>query len=99
MTSTGIEVTSVEIRIPPPGSPPELLCFANLVINDSLVLKSLRLVRSNDGRVILAFPRLPLKHNAAGFIEHVHPLNNETRRHLTDAVLGQYRISPLRRNT
>ncbi len=80
-----MEVTSVDIK--PMGEDADrVLAFASIVFDDEFVVHNVRLVRARSG-IIVAMPNEEYR----GDLRDVaHPLNNECRGRIREAVIETY---------
>lgn len=68
----------------------KLLAYANVVLNNSIVLRGIKIINGSRG-VFIAMPaKANAKRKGNKFIEFYHPINSETRAELTHAILKKY---------
>lgn len=81
-----MEVTGVKIRKLDSGA---LRGVAEITLNNSLVIHEIRIIESKkDGKLFLS---MPSRKTPEGAIKDIcHPINNELRTLITDAVLEAY---------
>ena len=65
----------------------KLKAYATIVFDDCFVVRDLKVIHGNSG----LFVAMPSKKKKDGtYRDTAHPLNNETRRMIEEAVLGEY---------
>jgi len=65
----------------------KLKAYATIVFDDCFVVRDLKIIHGNSG----LFVAMPSKKKKDGtYRDTAHPLNNETRRMIEEAVLGEY---------
>ena len=83
-----IDITDVKVfKIEKRGA---LLGYANVVINDSFIIKGIRILEKGKKGRFLAMPYRKNKNNK--YIDLCHPINQETRDLITLAVLDVYNV-------
>jgi stage V sporulation protein G len=81
-----IEVTGITIR-PFASEDEKLKAFASIILNNCFVIKDLKVIEGNNGR----FVAMPSRRGKDGvFHDIAHPLNQETRDLVENAVLEAY---------
>lgn len=81
-----IEVTNVTItRLK--SSTGNLMAYADITLNKSLVVKGLRLINGQKG-LFVAFPSTKGKDDK--YYDIVFPIDRETREHISEAVVEEY---------
>ncbi|GAB4368776.1 MAG: septation regulator SpoVG [Deltaproteobacteria bacterium] len=77
-----------EVKVFPVSDDEKLKAYATIVFDDCFVVRDLKIIHGNSG----LFVAMPSKKKKDGtYRDTAHPLNNETRRMIEDAVLGEYR--------
>ncbi len=64
-----------------------LKAFANMVIDDSLIVRNIKVIEGSKG-LFVAMPNRKLKNGE--YRDVVHPLNSETRAEIEQLVLDRY---------
>lgn len=80
-----LEVTSVRLQRPDDRSD-RLYAFASIVLNEEFVVHDLRLVEADSG-IIIAMPN---EEYQGEFRDVAHPITNECRRRIRQAVIEEY---------
>lgn len=81
-----VEITGVTIR-PFSGGDEKLKAFASIILNNAFIIKDLKIIEGNSGR----FVAMPSRRGKDGVFRDVaHPLNQETRDYVEEAVLAAY---------
>jgi len=79
-----MKITDVKVFLRPADS---LKAFANIVIDDALIIKNIKIIEGKTG----LFIAMPSQKNKAGqFKDVVHPLNTETRNEIEKLILDKY---------
>lgn len=83
-----MEITDVQIiKIEGKG---QLLAYANVVLNDSLVMKGIKIIDGAKGKFIVMPSQSLIRKKEIKRFEYYHPINNEMRLLLTNAILDKY---------
>jgi stage V sporulation protein G len=81
-----MQITEVRITL---REDQKLRAFASITIDNCFVVRGLKVIEGSDGKMFVA---MPSKKKTDGTYEDIaHPINNECRRALEDAVLTTYR--------
>jgi len=81
-----MQITEVRITL---RDDQKLRAFASITIDNCFVVRGLKVIEGRDSKVFIA---MPSKKKADGTYQDVaHPINNECRNVLEDAVLSAYR--------
>lgn len=83
-----MEIT--EIRIFKMENKGKLLAYANVVLNNSIVLRGIKIIDGSKGRFIAMPAKLDAKAKLPRYREFYHPINSNTRAVISDAVLQAY---------
>ncbi|HBO70198.1 MAG TPA: septation protein SpoVG [Deltaproteobacteria bacterium] len=76
-----------EVKVFPVNDDEKLKAYATIVFDDCFVVRDLKIIHGNSG----LFVAMPSKKKKDGtYRDTAHPLNNETRRMIEEAVLGEY---------
>jgi len=76
-----------EVKVFPVNDDEKLKAYATIVFDDCFVVRDLKIIHGNNG----LFVAMPSKKKKDGtYRDTAHPLNNETRRMIEDAVLGEF---------
>lgn len=76
-----------EVKVFPVNDDEKLKAYATIVFDDCFVVRDLKIIHGNSG----LFVAMPSKKKKDGtYRDTAHPLNNETRRLIEEAVLGEY---------
>ncbi len=80
-----MEIT--EVRVSPIEGDEKLKGFATVIFDNEFVVRDLKIISGKNG-LFVAMPSRKMKDGS--FKDVAHPLNNEMRRKLEDAVLNEY---------
>ena len=81
-----MQITEVRITL---RDDQKLRAFASITIDDCFVVRGLKVIEGRDNKVFVA---MPSKKKTDGTYQDVaHPINNECRKALEDAILRAYR--------
>ena len=80
-----MEIT--EVRVSPIEGDEKLKGFATVIFDNEFVVRDLKIISGQKG-LFVAMPSRKMKDGS--FKDVAHPLNNEMRRKLEDAVLSEY---------
>ncbi len=80
-----MEIT--EVRVSPIEGDEKLKGFATVIFDNEFVVRDLKIISGQKG-LFVAMPSRKMKDGS--FKDVAHPLNNEMRRKLEDAVLNEY---------
>ena len=81
-----MQITEVRIVL---RNDQKLRAFASITIDDCFVVRGLKVIEGRDNKVFVA---MPSKKKTDGTYQDVaHPINNECRKALEDAILCAYR--------
>ncbi len=80
-----MEIT--EVRVSPIEGDEKLKGFATVIFDNEFVVRDLKIINGQKG-LFVAMPSRKMKDGS--FKDVAHPLNNEMRRKLEDAVLKEY---------
>ena len=83
-----MEITDVQI-IKTEGKG-QLLAYANVVLNDALVMKGKKIIDGTKGKFIVMPSQSLIRKKEIKRFEYYHPINNEMRLLLTNAILDKY---------
>jgi stage V sporulation protein G len=79
-----IEITEIRVSL---RNDEKLKAFVSITLNDSFVVRGLKIIRGNSG----LFVAMPSRKRADGQHQDLaHPINDPTRRYLTDKVMSEY---------
>ena len=79
-----IEITEVRVSL---RSDEKLKAFVSITLNDSFVVRGLKIIRGNSG----LFVAMPSRKRPDGQHQDLaHPINDVTRKYLTEKVMGEY---------
>jgi len=79
-----IEITEVRVSL---RNDEKLKAFVSITLNDSFVIRGLKIIRGNSG----LFVAMPSRKRPDGQHQDLaHPINDQTRRYLTDRVMTEY---------
>lgn len=85
-----MKVTSVRINKIDGGK--QLLGFANITLDDAIAVHNIKVIE-NEGKRFLSFPcvgRYDKESNKTTYSDIVHPINQETRTLIEDAVFEEF---------
>ena len=79
-----IEITEVRISL---RNDDKLKAFVSITLNDSFVIRGLKIIHGNSG----LFVAMPSRKRPDGQHQDLaHPINDQTRKYLTDRVMTEY---------
>ena len=79
-----IEITEVRISL---RNDEKLKAFVSITLNDSFVVRGLKVIRGNSG----LFVAMPSRKRPDGQHQDLaHPINDSTRKYLTEKVMAEY---------
>jgi len=79
-----IEITEVRVSL---RNDEKLKAFVSITLNDSFVIRGLKVIRGNSG----LFVAMPSRKRPDGQHQDLaHPINDVTRKYLTEKVMGEY---------
>jgi stage V sporulation protein G len=80
-----MEITQIRVF---PVDEEKLKAFVSMIIDDCFVVSDIKIIQGNNG----LFVSMPSKKRKNGtFRDIAHPLNNETRRMIEEAIIKEYR--------
>ena len=83
-----IKITDVRIfKIKQRGA---LLCYANIVLNDSFIIRGIRILENERIGRFVAMPSRRLREEKRAYRDLCHPINQETRDTITTAIFDAY---------
>ena len=85
-----MEFKITEVRIFKIKQRGALLGYANIVINDCFTIKGIRILENERTGRFVAMPARRLSREKRAYKDLCHPLNQEVRKELTDAVFEAY---------
>jgi stage V sporulation protein G len=81
------EMQLTEVKVYPVTEDEKLKGYATIVFDGCFVVRDLKIINGNSG----LFVAMPSKKKKDGtYRDTAHPLNNETRQMIEEAVLGEY---------
>lgn len=83
-----MEITNV--RITKMSNKGKLLAYAVVVLNNSIILKGIKIIDGSRGIFIAMPSKRNSKSNTPKFREFYHPINSNARAQIVDAVLEAY---------
>ena len=79
-----MEITEVRVY---PVQEEKLKAFVSITLNDSFVIRGLKIIRGNSG----LFVAMPSRRRPDGQHQDLaHPINDVTRKYLTEKVMAEY---------
>ena len=79
-----IEITEVRVSL---RDDEKLKAFVSVTLNDSFVVRGLKIIHGNSG----LFVAMPSRKRPDGQHQDLaHPINDQTRKYLTDIVMAEY---------
>ena len=79
-----IEITEVRVSL---RNDEKLKAFVSITLNDSFVVRGLKIIKGNSG----LFVAMPSRKRPDGQHQDLaHPINDVTRKYLTDKVMTEY---------
>lgn len=84
-----IEITDIQIIFPHAldASNKKLKCFANIVFNDTFIIRNLRVIEG-DQKFFVVMPSF--RKRDGSFQDIAHPITNDFRQIIDDSVLESY---------
>lgn len=83
-----IKITDVRIfKIEQRGA---LLGYANIVLNDSFIIRGIRILENERVGRFVAMPSRRLREEKRAYRDLCHPINQETREIITKAIFDAY---------
>lgn len=83
-----IKITDVRIfKIKQRGA---LLGYANIVLNDSFIIRGIRILENERNGRFVAMPSRRLREEKRAYRDLCHPINQETREIITTAIFDAY---------
>lgn len=83
-----MEITDVKVfKLKSKG---KLIGVANIVVGNHIVLKGIRIIDGERGRFIAMPSRVDNRFKEPRFREHFHPISQDARDMLTNAILEAY---------
>ncbi len=83
-----MEITDVQIfKVENKG---KLLAYVNIVINDAVVMKGIKVIDGPKDKFIVMPSQSLIRKGKIKTFEYFHPINNEARNLITDAVINTY---------
>lgn len=83
-----MEITDIQIlKVENKG---KLLAYANIVINDAIVLKGIKVIDGPKEKFIVMPSQSLIRKGKIKNFEYFHPINNEARNLISDAVINTY---------
>lgn len=83
-----MEITDVQIiKMEGKG---KLLAYANIVLNDALVLKGIKLIDGDKGKFTVMPAQNIIRRREIKTFEYYHPINNEMRELISNAIINTY---------
>jgi stage V sporulation protein G len=79
-----IQITEVRVSL---RNDEKLKAFVSITLNDSFVIRGLKIIRGNSG----LFVAMPSRKRPDGQHQDLaHPINDSTRKYLTEIVMAEY---------
>lgn len=83
-----IKITDVKIfKIKQRGA---LLGYANIVLNNSFIIRGIKILESENNRRFVAMPSRRLREEKRAYRDLCHPINQETREIITATIFNAY---------
>ena len=67
-----------------------ILGYANIVINNSFIIKGIKLIETKEKGRFISMPSKKIRKEKRAFRDVCHPLNQETRDELTTLIFQAY---------
>lgn len=80
-----MEITEIRITL---RSEPKLKAFANVTFDNSFVVRGLKIIEGSNG-LFISMPSRKAKDGT--YRDIAHPINNEMRKKIEDAVISEYK--------
>lgn len=68
----------------------QLLAYVNVVLNDVIVLKGIKLIDGVRGKFIVMPSQTVIKRKEIKKFEYYHPINNDVRKLLENIIIEKY---------
>ena len=79
-----IQITEVRVSL---RNDDKLKAFVSITLNDSFVIRGLKIIRGNSG----LFVAMPSRKRPDGTYQDIaHPINNDSRKFIEDRILDEY---------
>jgi stage V sporulation protein G len=78
-----------EVKVYPVQDSGRLKAYATMVFDDCFIVRDLKIIEGDNG----LFVSMPSRRRKDGFRDIVHPLNSETRKHVEDSIVEEYKKS------
>ncbi len=85
-----MEIKITEVRIFKIKQRGALVGYANIVLNDSFIIRGIRIIESQRGGRFVAMPSRRLKGEQRAYRDLCHPLNQEVRDLITKEIFDAY---------
>lgn len=83
-----MEITDIQIiKVEGKG---KLLAYANIVINDAIVMKGIKIIDGAKEKFIVMPSQTLIRKGKIKNFEYFHPINNEARNLISEAVINTY---------
>lgn len=83
-----IKITDVKIfKIKQRGA---LLGYANIVLNNSFIIRGIKILESGKNGRFVAMPSRRLREEKRAYRDLCHPINQETREIITETIFNAY---------
>ncbi len=83
-----MEITDIQIlKVEGKG---KLLAYVNIVINNAIVLKGIKVIDGPKDKFIVMPSQSLIRKGKIKTFEYFHPINNEARNLITDAIINTY---------
>ena len=83
-----MEITDIQIiKVEGKG---KLLAYANIVLNEAIVLKGIKIIDGPKDKFIVMPSQTLIRKGKIKNFEYFHPISNESRSLITEAIINTY---------
>ena len=83
---TSVRVNLDVVRSESRPSAERLIAFATVILDGSLIINDIRVIRTDDGKIIVSMPSR--KKTDGTYRDVTHPINSDLRSHINKAVIA-----------
>ena len=85
-----MEIKVTDVRIFKINKRGALLGYANVVLNNSFIIRGIKILETDKNGRFVGMPSRRLRGEQRSYRDLCHPLNQETRQVITDAILEAF---------
>lgn len=82
-----MDITNIKIFRARQNGP--VLAYANVILDNQFIIRGITLIEK-DGKRFISMPSRRIRNSERHFRDTAHPLNQEIRKELTDAIFEAY---------